>query len=106
MKSLKLKDLDLSLEDSRDTIEFFARKRSVNNYEHKSSDELLLALKESEKHEKSKNNQPQKIKSKNKEIIDVIREALNELSYKLSKGESKEIKKNLYQIENKKGLLE
>ena len=31
---------------------------------------------------------------------------LKELSYKLSKGELKEIKKNLYKIENKKGLLQ
>ena len=53
----------------------------------------------------SKNNQPQKVKSKNKERIDVIREELKELGYKLSKGELKEIKKNLYKIENKKGLL-
>ena len=106
MKSLKLKDLDLSLEESRDIIEFLERKRGVNNYKHKSNNELLSALKESEKHEKSKNNQPQKVKSKNKERIDVIREELKELSYKLSKGELKEIKKNLYKIENKKGLLE
>ena len=55
---------------------------------------------------KSKNNQPQKIRYKNKERIDIIREELKELSYKLSKGELKEIKKNLYEIENKKGLLE
>ena len=55
---------------------------------------------------KSKNNQQQKIKSKNKERIDVVREELKELSYKISKSELKEIKKNLYQIENKKGLLE
>ena len=54
----------------------------------------------------SKNNQTQKIKSKNKERIDVIREELKELGYKLPKGELKEIKKNLYKTENKKGLLE
>ena len=47
-----------------------------------------------------------KIKSKNKERIDVIREELKELSYKLSKSELKEIKKNIYKIENKNGLLE
>ena len=62
---------------------------------------MLHALKEY----KSKNNQQQKIKFKNKERIDVVREELKELSYKLSKSELKEIKKNLYQIENKKGLL-
>ena len=55
---------------------------------------------------KTKNNQQQQIKSKNKERIDVIREELKELSYKLSKSELKEIKKNLYRIENKKGSLE
>ena len=102
MISLKLKDLDLSLEESRGIIEFLARKRGVNNYKHKSNDELLPAL----KGYKSKNNQQQKIKSKNKERIDAIREELKELSYKLSKSEFKEIENNLYKIENKKGLLE
>ena len=106
MEDLKLKDLNLSLEESRCITEFLARKRGVNNYKRKSNDELLHALKEPEKQEKSKNNQQQQIKSKNKERIDVIREELKELSYKLSKSELKEIKKNLYQIENKKGLLE
>ena len=56
------------------------------------------------KQEKSKNNQ-QQIKSKNKERIDVMREELKELGYKLSKSELKEIKKRLYIVENKKGLL-
>ena len=102
MESLKLKVLDLSLEESRDLFQFLARKRGVNNYKHKSNDELLSALKEY----KSKNNQPQKVKSKNKERIGIIREELKKLSYKLSKGELKEIKKNIYEIENKKGLLE
>ena len=98
MESFDFKDLNLSLEESRDIIEFLAQKRGVNNYKHKSNDELLSVLKEFKKHEKSK--------SKNKERIDVIREELKELSYKLSKSELKEIKKNLYKIENKKGLLE
>ena len=96
MEDLKLIDLNLSLEESRYIIEFLARKRGVNNYKHKSNEELLHALKEY----KSKNNQQQKIKSKNKERIDVIRKELKELSYKLSKSELKEIKKNLYKIEN------
>ena len=102
MEDLKLKDLNLSLQESRYIIEILAQKRGVDNYKHRSNDELLHALKE----HKSKNNQQQKIKSKNKERIDVIREELKELSYKLSKSELKEIKNNLYQIENKKGLLE
>ena len=57
------------------------------------------------KQEKSKNNQQQKIKSKNKEKIDVIREELKELGYKLLKSDLKEIKKRLYMVENKKDLL-
>ena len=77
MEYLKLKDLNLSLEESRYVIEFLARKRGVNNFKHKSNDELLHALKDY----KSKNNQQQKIKSKNKERINVIREQLKELSF-------------------------
>ena len=105
MEDLKLKDLNLSLEESRYIIEFLARKRNVNNYKRKSNDELLHALKESEKQEKRKNNQQQQIKSKNKERIEVIREQFKELAYKLSKSELKEIKRRLYMVENKKGLL-
>ena len=102
MEDLKLKDLNLSLEVSRDIIQFHARKRGVNNYKRKSNDELLNALKEY----KTENNQQQQIKSKNTERINIIREELKELSYKLSKSEFKEIKKNVYQIENKKHSLE
>ena len=101
MEDLKLKDLNLLLEESRDIIEFLSRKRGVSNYKRKSNGELLSAIKEY----KSKNNQQQKIKSKNKERIDVIREELKELSHKLSKSELKEIKKNLHKMENKKDLL-
>ena len=92
MENLNLADLNLPLE-SRDIIEFLAKKRNINNYKRKSSNELLRAIKE------NKNNQQQKIKSKNKKRIDIIREELKELNYKLSKSELKEIKKNLYNIE-------
>ena len=56
---------------------------------------MLRAIKE------NKNNQQQKIKSQNKKRIDIIREKLKELSYKLSKSELKKIKKNLYNIEKR-----
>ena len=88
-------DLNLSSEESRDIIEFLARKRNIKNYKRKSSNELLRAIKE------NKNNQQ---KSKNKKRIDVLREELKESSYKLSKSELKEIKKNLYNIEKTKKL--
>ena len=58
----------------------------------KSSNELLRPIKE------NKNNQQQ---SKNKKRIDVIREELKELSYKLPKSELKEIVRNLYNIKKK-----
>ena len=100
----KIERFKLSLEESRYIIKFLARKGNINNYKRKSNDELLHALKESEKQEKNKNNQ-QQIKSKNKERIEVITEQFKELPYKLSKSELKEIKRRLYMLENKKGLL-
>ena len=57
-----------------------------------------------QKQEKKQKSSQQQIKSKNKERIEVIREQLRELAYKLSKSELKEIKKCLYKMENKKGL--
>ena len=92
MEYLKLADLNLSLEESRDIIEFLARKRNIKNYKRKSSNELLHAIKE------NKSNEQQ---SKNKKRIDIIREELKEISYKLPKSELKEIKKNLYNIEKR-----
>ena len=47
----------------------------------------------------NKGNQKQ---SKNRKRIDIIREELKDLQYKLSRSESKEIKKNLYNIEKRK----
>ena len=93
MENLNLTDLKLSEEESRDIIEFLARKRNIKNYKRKSNDKLLQAIKE------NKNNQQQ---SKNKERIDTIREELKDLSYKLSRSELKEIRKNLYNIEKRK----
>ena len=95
MENLNSADLNLSLEESRDITEFLAKKRNNKNYKRKSSNESLRAIKE------NKNNQQQKIKSKNKKRIDIIREELKELSYKISKSELKEIKKNLHNIKKR-----
>ena len=43
MENLNLADLNLSLEESRDTIEFLAKKRNIKNYKCKPSNELLHA---------------------------------------------------------------
>ena len=48
----------------------------------------------------------EQILSKTKKRLEIIREKLKELRHKLSKSELKEIKKHLYNIENKKELLE
>ena len=93
MENMNLADLNLSLEESRDIIEFLARERNLKNYKRKSSNELLQAIKE--------NNQQQKVKSKNKKRIDTIRKELKESSYKLLRSELKEMKKNLYNIEKR-----
>ena len=91
--NIKLQDLDLSLEEERDIIKFIARKRNIKNYKRKSTNELLQTIKE------NKGNQKQ---SKNKERIDIIKKELKELSYKLSRSELKEVKKNLYNIVKRK----
>ena len=98
MEDIRLGDLNLSSQESRNIIEVLAQKRNINNYKHKSDNELLRAIKE----HKSKNNKQQEIKSKNKKRIGIIREELKDLSYKFSKSELKEIKRKLYETENKK----
>ena len=45
MDNLNLKDLKLSKEDSRDTIELLAKNRNIKNYKRKSNDKLLKAIK-------------------------------------------------------------
>ena len=45
VESINLKDVDLSLEESRDIIEFLARRRNVSNYERMTNEELLSTLK-------------------------------------------------------------
>ena len=55
MEFVTLRDISLSPEESRDIIEFIAKKRNVNNYKDKSDVELLSAIKE-----KSRNLTPKK----------------------------------------------
>ena len=44
-ESVNLKNLDLSLEESRDLIEFLERKQNVSSYERMTNEELLPTLK-------------------------------------------------------------
>ena len=47
MGNLNLGDLYLSKEESKDIIEFLAKKRNIKNYKSKSSDELFKDIKNS-----------------------------------------------------------
>ena len=76
----------LSPKESREMIEFLAKKRHIKNYKRKSSDELLQAIKE---------NKDKEQQSKSKKIMDIIRERL--ISF--LRIESKEIRKNFYNTE-------
>ena len=91
MTDLKLKDLNLSPKELRHITKYLAKKRNIADYNSKPNDELLLSV-------KNKDNKQQK-------RIDVIREELKELNYKLPKSELKDIKRRLYNIESKKKIL-
>ena len=99
----------------RKISEFLTLKKSLKNLKHKIIENLTpkkppknlkgkisenLTPKKSLKNPKRENNRI--LTSKIKERIDIIREELKDLSYKLSRSELKEIKKNLYNIEKRK----
>ena len=71
-------------------IKFLARKRKIKNYKRKSSDELLQSIKENKEQQ-----------YRNKKRMDIIRKKLNNFL----RMESKEIRKNFYNIENKTNLI-
>ena len=52
MANIKLGDLYLSKEESKDIIELLAKKRSIKNYESKSSDTLYNIFKKQSKSKK------------------------------------------------------
>ena len=89
MANIKLGDLYLSKEESKDIIELLAKKRIVKNYKSKSCDRLYNIFKK---------------QSKNKKRIDNIREELKNPKYNISKSESKDIKRNLYNIEKQRKI--
>ena len=89
MENIKIGDLYLSKQESRDIFELLAKMRNFNDYKRKSNDRLHEIFKK---------------QSKNKERIDNIRKDLKDLSYKLSKSELKEIKTGLYNIEKRKKI--
>ena len=89
MANIKLGDLYLSKEESKDIIEFLTKKRNIKNYKSKSSDKLYNIFEK---------------QSKNKKRIDDIREELKNPTCNILKSESKDIKRNLYNIEKQKKI--
>ena len=89
MVDIKLGDLYLSKEASKDIIKLLAKKRNIKNYKSKSSDKLYKIFKK---------------ESKNKKRIDDIKEELKNPTYNISKSESKDIKRTLYNIEKRKKI--
>ena len=89
MANIKLGDLYLPKEESKDIIELLVKKRNIKNYKSKSSDRLYNIFKK---------------QSKNKKRIDNIREELKSPKYNISKSESKDIKRNLYNIEKQRKI--
>ena len=92
MENLDLAHFYLSQKESRDMIEFLAKKRKIKNYKRKLSNELLQAIKENKDSEQQ---------SRNKKRIDIIREKLKDLSHNFFRIELKEIRKNFYNIEKR-----
>ena len=86
MENIKLGDLYLSNEQSKDIIEFLTKKRNIKNYKNKFSDRLYKIFKN---------------QSGNKKIVDDIKDELKNPTYNISKSESKDIKRTLYNIEKR-----
>ena len=89
MANIKLGDLYLSKEESKDIIEFLAKKRNIKNYKSKSSDRLYNIFEK---------------QSKNKKTIGDIREELKNPKNNILKSESKDIKRNLYNTEKQRKI--
>ena len=87
MANIKLGDLYLSKEESKDIIELLAKKRTIKNYKSKSSDRLYNIFKN---------------QSKIKKRIDDIRKEFYKSKNNILKSESKDIKMNLYNIEKQR----
>ena len=70
MENIKLGDLYLSKEESKDIIEFLAKKRNIKNYKDKSSDRLYKLFKK---------------QSEDRKRIDDIKDEFKNPTYNISK---------------------
>ena len=97
MEFVTFRDISLSPEESRDIIEFIAKKRNVNNYKDKSDAELLSAIKE-----KSKNLTPKKpLKKPKRKISENLTFKKTLKNIKSKKNKILTLKKSLKNIKSK-----
>ena len=99
MKSVSSEDLDLSPEESKEIVQLLARKRSIKDYESMSEDRLLDAIISSKPAKKF-----DKLKFLKARIREIERE-FKKAKHKFSKSIKDEIRKNLYEIKNKKNIF-
>ena len=100
MANIKLGDLYLSKEESKDIIELLDKKRNIKNYRSKSRDGLYNIFK---KQSKNKTRIDDIIYRRYRRIDD-IREELKTPKYNILKCKSKDIKRNLYNIEKQRKI--
>ena len=86
MADINLEDLYLSKDELKEVMQLVAKKRNIKNCKNKSTNRLYKICKK---------------KSKNKKIIDDIKDELKNPIYNISKSESKDIKRTLYNIEKR-----
>ena len=82
------------------------QQKSLKLQKHKNTQNLTYEKPSKLAKRENLTSQKQQIMFKNKKRIEIIMEKLKELRHKLSKNDLKKIKKHLYNIENKKELLE
>ena len=96
MANIKLGDLYLSKEESKEIIELLTKKRNIKNYKSKSGNRLYNIFKKQSKNKK-------RIDDIRKESINPKYELINS-KYNILKRESKYIKRNLFNIEKQRKI--
>ena len=97
MEYIAFRDISLSPEESRDIIEFIAKKRIVNNYKDKSNAELLSAIKEKSRNLTSK----KPLKNTKRKISENLRLKKTLKNIKSKKNKILTLKKSLKNIKTK-----
>ena len=100
MKSVSLKYLSLSPEESKEIAQLLARKRGIKGYKSMPEDRLLDAIISSKPAEKS-----EKSKFSKARIGEIETEFKNKQRNNFSKSKIKEIRKNIYEIKTRKNFL-